>query len=123
MVAQKGKDLLLKIDNGSGGFITIGGLRTRRLAFNAETVDMTHAESVGRWRELLAGAGVRRFGRVILGRFILGRLVPCQKAGLGICEIANLPDALVGRGDGDFRRQLHVGPIGADKVNRQGRVE
>jgi TP901-1 family phage major tail protein len=60
MTAQKGKDLLLKIDNGSGGFMTIGGLRTRRLAFNAETVDMTHAESVGRWRELLAGAGVRR---------------------------------------------------------------
>lgn len=60
MVAQKGKDLLLKIDNGAGGFITVGGLRTRRLAFNAETVDMTHAESVGRWRELLEGAGVRR---------------------------------------------------------------
>jgi TP901-1 family phage major tail protein len=60
MSAQKGKDLLLKLDNGTGGFITVGGLRTRRLAFNAETVDMTHAESVGRWRELLEGAGVRR---------------------------------------------------------------
>lgn len=61
MVAQKGRDLLLKIDaDGSGGFVTVAGLRARRLAFNAETVDVTDAESAGRWRELLAGAGVRR---------------------------------------------------------------
>jgi TP901-1 family phage major tail protein len=62
MPAQKGKDLLLKIDDGASGFVTVAGLRTRQLAFNAETVDVTHAESVGRWRELLAGAGVRRAG-------------------------------------------------------------
>lgn len=62
MAAQKGKDLLIKIDDGSGTgtFITVAGLRTRRLAFNAETVDITHAESVGRWRELLEGTGVKR---------------------------------------------------------------
>ena len=60
MAAQKGKDLLVKIDDGAGGFTTIAGLRTRQLAFNAETVDVTNAESAGRWRELLAGAGVRR---------------------------------------------------------------
>src|SRR5882724_8381208 len=59
MAAQKGKDLLVKIDSGSG-FVTVAGLRTRRLAFNAETVDITHAESAGRWRELLEGAGVKR---------------------------------------------------------------
>ncbi len=59
MTAQKGKDLLVKIDGGSG-FVTVAGLRTRRLAFNAETVDITHAESAGRWRELLDGAGVKR---------------------------------------------------------------
>ena len=59
MTAQKGKDLLVKIDGGSG-FVTVAGLRTRRLAFNAETVDITHAESAGRWRELLEGAGVKR---------------------------------------------------------------
>ena len=62
MGAQKGKDLLVKIDDGAGGFTTIAGLRTRQLAFNAETVDVTHSESAGRWRELLAGAGVRRAG-------------------------------------------------------------
>ena len=60
MPAQKGKDLLLKIDDGASGFVTVAGLRTRQLAFNAEPVDVTHAESAGRWRELLAGAGVRR---------------------------------------------------------------
>ena len=60
MGAQKGKDLLVKIDDGAGAFTTVAGLRTRQLAFNAETVDVTNAESAGRWRELLAGAGVRR---------------------------------------------------------------
>ncbi|MDR6815263.1 TP901-1 family phage major tail protein [Neorhizobium sp. 2083] len=59
MVAQKGKDLLLKIDN-DGSFLTVAGLRSKRLAFNAETVDITDAESAGRWRELLGGAGVQR---------------------------------------------------------------
>jgi TP901-1 family phage major tail protein len=59
MAAQKGKDLLIKIDSGAG-FATVAGLRTRRLAFNAETVDITHAESANRWRELLDGAGVKR---------------------------------------------------------------
>ena len=60
MAAQKGKDLLVKLDDGTGSFVTVAGLRTRRLALNADTVDATDAESVGRWRELLAGAGVRR---------------------------------------------------------------
>jgi TP901-1 family phage major tail protein len=59
MAAQKGKDLLVKIADGVG-FTTVAGLRARRLAFNAETVDITHAESAGRWRELLDGAGVKR---------------------------------------------------------------
>ena len=59
MGAQKGKDLLVKIHDGSS-FVTVAGLRSRKLAFNAELVDITHAESADRWRELLAGAGVRR---------------------------------------------------------------
>ena len=60
MTAQRGRDLLLKLDDGSGAFVTVAGLRTQRIALNADTVDITHAESSGRWRELLAGAGVRR---------------------------------------------------------------
>lgn len=60
MSAQRGKDLLVRADDGAGGFVAVAGLRTRQLAFNTELVDVTNAESVGRWRELLAGAGVRR---------------------------------------------------------------
>jgi TP901-1 family phage major tail protein len=59
MAAQKGKDLLVKIADGAG-YVTVAGLRARRLSFNAETVDITHAESAGRWRELLDGAGIKR---------------------------------------------------------------
>lgn len=60
MSAQKGKDLLLKAADAGGTFVTVAGLRARQIAFNAEAVDVTHSESAGRWRELLAGAGVRR---------------------------------------------------------------
>ena len=59
MAAQRGKDLLIRIASGSG-FLAVAGLRARQIAFNAETVDVTNADSAGRWRELLAGAGVRR---------------------------------------------------------------
>ena len=63
MGAQKGKDLLLKLDfDQNGSFETVAGMRSRRIAFNAEAVDITNADSAGRWRELLEGAGVRRAG-------------------------------------------------------------
>ena len=60
MTAQRGRDLLLKIDDGTGAFSSVAGLRTQRIALNADAVDITSAESAGRWRELLGGAGVRR---------------------------------------------------------------
>lgn len=61
MTAQSGKDMLLKLDQtGTGAFLTVAGLRTRSLAFNAASVDTTDAESVGRWRELLEGGGIKR---------------------------------------------------------------
>ena len=60
MAVQSGKDLLIKLDLiGDGQFVTIAGLRATRISFNAETVDVTSLESIGGWRELLAGAGVR----------------------------------------------------------------
>lgn len=60
MAVQAGKDLLIKIDQtGDGQFETIAGLRATRISFNAETVDVTSLESIGGWRELLAGAGVK----------------------------------------------------------------
>lgn len=60
MTAQKGRDLLLKLDSsGTGTYTTVAGLRASSIAVNAETVDITHQESAGQWRELLAGAGVK----------------------------------------------------------------
>ena len=60
MTAQKGKDLLLKVDaDTTGVFTTVAGLRSRKIAFNLATVDTTSSESSGQWRELLAGGGVR----------------------------------------------------------------
>jgi TP901-1 family phage major tail protein len=61
MPAQKGKDLLLKLDTtGAGVFVTVAGLRTKALSLNADAIDITHADSLGQWRELLEGAGVKR---------------------------------------------------------------
>ncbi|MDB4240982.1 phage major tail protein, TP901-1 family [Yoonia sp.] len=60
MAAQNGKDLLVKIDmTGDGLFETAAGLRATRFSLNAETVDVTSLESIGGWRELLGGAGVK----------------------------------------------------------------
>jgi len=61
MAAQRGKDILLKIGDGEDpeGFVTVAGLRARTISLNARTVDATDGDSAGRWRELLAGAGVK----------------------------------------------------------------
>ncbi|MCP5085882.1 MAG: phage major tail protein, TP901-1 family [Rhodobacteraceae bacterium] len=60
MVAQNGKDLLVKIDmDGVGAFATFAGLRASRISFNTETVDVTSMESAEGWRELLIGGGVK----------------------------------------------------------------
>jgi len=60
MAAQKGKDMLLKLDSDGSGFQTVAGLRARQISLNAASVDITDSESAGRWRELLGGAGLRR---------------------------------------------------------------
>ena len=59
MSAQRGKDILLKIEGAPGVFTTVAGLRARTLSLNARTVDATDGDSAGRWRELLGGAGVK----------------------------------------------------------------
>jgi TP901-1 family phage major tail protein len=60
MAAQRGKDILLKVADAGGHFVTCAGMRSKRLAFNTETVDVTDAGSAGRWRELLGGSAVQR---------------------------------------------------------------
>jgi len=56
MAAQKGLDVLMKIDI-SGTKTTIGGLRSTSITLNDESVDITNKDSLGT-RTLLAGAGV-----------------------------------------------------------------
>lgn len=58
MGAQMGRDLLLKLDSLTG-FETVAGLRATRIALSSGMAETTTAESPGRWRELLAGAGVQ----------------------------------------------------------------
>src|SRR5690606_26005705 len=41
-------------------FTTVAGLRARTISLNARSVDATDSDSAGRWRELLAGAGVKQ---------------------------------------------------------------
>lgn len=61
MSAQAGKDILLKIGDGaaSESFVAVAGLRAKTISLNARPVDVTHADSPGRWRELIEGAGLR----------------------------------------------------------------
>jgi TP901-1 family phage major tail protein len=62
MAAQRGKDILLKISDGGDPpvYVTVAGLRARTISLNARSVDATDSDSAGRWRELLAGAGVKQ---------------------------------------------------------------
>ncbi len=62
MTVQTGKTLLLKVGNGDGPpetFTSVAGLRAKQIQLNAQTVDVTNADTSGGWRELLAEAGVR----------------------------------------------------------------
>ena len=59
MTAQRGSDMLLKIKNEAGDYVTIAGLRTKSLRLNSRPVDVTDTGSLGGWKELLPGAGIR----------------------------------------------------------------
>jgi len=58
MAAQKGLDLLLKINTTSKTYVTVGGLRSTSITMNEESVDATNKDSAGQ-RTLLAGGGVQ----------------------------------------------------------------
>ena len=59
MAGQRGRDILLKIADGAGGFTTLAGVRTSRIQLSAGMVDGTSADSAEAWRELIDGAGVK----------------------------------------------------------------
>ena len=60
MAAQAGKDVLIKVDDTGGStFVTVGGIRSASISLNATMVDVTSADSTGRWREGLAASGLK----------------------------------------------------------------
>lgn len=61
MTAQCGQAIVMsfKDDAGSPVYVPVAGLRTRSISFNAESVDVTNADSTGAWRELLSACGVK----------------------------------------------------------------
>ena len=62
MAGQKGRDMLLRVSDGGDPpvFSTLAGIRAKTLSMTADAVDATSAESPDAWRELIAGAGVKR---------------------------------------------------------------
>lgn len=59
MAGQKGRDILLKVSDGAGAYVTLAGIRASRIQLSAALVDATSADSPEAWRELLAGAGAK----------------------------------------------------------------
>lgn len=59
MAGQRGRDLLLKIEDAAGAFVTVAGVRASRIELNAGMVDATGMDSPDAWRELIAGAGTK----------------------------------------------------------------
>ncbi len=61
MAGQRGRDVLIRI--GTGGepesFVSIAGIKARRIALGTRPVDVTTTQSAQAWRELMAGAGTK----------------------------------------------------------------
>lgn len=60
MAAAKGRNILLKVSDGTSPdtFTTIGGIRSRTITINNETVDITTSDEAP-WRTLMGNAGIR----------------------------------------------------------------
>ena len=59
MAGQRGRDVLLKLADETGQFMTVAGIRTKNLQLSAANVDGTNTDSPDAWRELIGGAGVK----------------------------------------------------------------
>ena len=54
MPAQKGRELLLQVEDGSGGYETVGGFTSNSFNINGAPVDITNKDSAG-FKESLNG--------------------------------------------------------------------
>lgn len=68
MTAQKGRDLILQIHDGSD-YETIGGFRTNSFTINNETADVSTKDS-GAFRQLMADTGLRQLSTSGNGVFL-----------------------------------------------------
>lgn len=62
MPAVAGRLFVLRVRNDATptpAFVAVAGLRARSLALNNELIDVTTADTVGTWREILPAEGVR----------------------------------------------------------------
>jgi TP901-1 family phage major tail protein len=63
MAYQKGSDFLLKMDTATSGgptYTTVAAVQTKDISFASDAVEVTNQDSANKWRELLAGAGIKR---------------------------------------------------------------
>ena len=68
MAAQKGLDMLLKINTSGSTYVTVGGLRSTSISLNDESVDITNKDSQGN-RTMLAGGGMNSVSITASGVF------------------------------------------------------
>jgi len=66
MAAQAGRNWALYI-NVSGSYVAVAGLRTRSFTADNTNIDVTTADSPGRWRELLGAAGIQSLSIDVAG--------------------------------------------------------
>lgn len=57
MSAQKGKELLLQVNDGTGTYETVGGFTSNSFDIGGQAVDITNKDS-GVFKEALSGAGL-----------------------------------------------------------------
>lgn len=62
MAGQRGRDVLICIGDGDEPetFVPVAGIRAKTISLTAGLVEATTAQSPDGWRELIAGAGVKR---------------------------------------------------------------
>lgn len=62
MAGQRGRDVLISIGDGDEpeSFVPVAGIRAKTISLSAGLVEATTAQSPDGWREVIAGAGVKR---------------------------------------------------------------
>lgn len=58
MPAQNGRELLLQVDDGAGGYATIGGFTSNDFTINGAPIDVTSKDSAGFKQSLDGGANI-----------------------------------------------------------------